>query len=111
MEPSQDEKVNSSLYPEFYMPELKALENTFTAGNSSDFNDAYNKIEKRIQIVYESFNTTYTKTLGEPAQKIEGLKSAIKEIQTIINTKYSVPPKYIENLQDIAKSLSTINNQ
>jgi len=31
LDPSQDEKVNSSLYEEFYSPELKAVENAFIA--------------------------------------------------------------------------------
>jgi len=108
LDPSEDEKVNSSLYLDFYSSELKELENSFTVGNQETFDNAYTKIERRIQTVYQSFDTVYNKTSGEPAKKIEALQSAIKNIQTIISNNYSVPPKYIENLQSINKALSSI---
>ncbi|MEI6672451.1 MAG: hypothetical protein WCL02_03730 [bacterium] len=111
LDPSEDEKVNSSLYEEFYTPELKDLEKNFIAGNDKEFDIAYTKLEKRIQTIYKSFETTYNKAAGDPIQKIEGLKSAINKIQDIIKNKYSVPPKYNENLQNIIKSLSTIVSQ
>jgi phage repressor protein C with HTH and peptisase S24 domain len=62
LDPSQDEKVNSSLYPEFYSPELKEVESAFVAGDYKAFDIAYAKIERRIQTVYQSFGMTYTKT-------------------------------------------------
>jgi hypothetical protein len=61
LDPAKDEKVNSSLYPDFYTPELKDLENSFTAGNQETFDTIYAKIEKRIQTVYQSFDTAYDK--------------------------------------------------
>ncbi|MFA6256305.1 MAG: hypothetical protein WC606_03910 [Candidatus Absconditabacterales bacterium] len=111
LDPVQDEKVNASLYPEFYTPELKELESAFIEGNEGSFNDTYAKLEKRIQTIYQAFDIKYTKTSGEPTQKISGLKSAINNIQATITSTYSVPPKYIENLQSIAKSLNTIINK
>lgn len=111
LDPSEDERVNSSLYPDFYISELKELENSFTIGNQETFDNAYTKIEKRIQTVYQSFDTSYNKTSWEPTKKIESLQAAIKNIQTIINNNYSVPPKYIENLQSIHKALSNIVNK
>jgi hypothetical protein len=75
------------------------------------FDSAYTKIEKRIQTIYQSFDTPYNKTGWEPAKKIESLQVAIKNIQTIISNNYSVPPKYMENLQDINKALSNIINK
>ncbi|MEI8009370.1 MAG: hypothetical protein WCI00_08695 [bacterium] len=74
LDPSQDEKVNTSLYIDFYTPELKELENTFIAGNDETFNIAYAKIEKRIETVYQVFNIAYNKTSGDPVQKMKELK-------------------------------------
>jgi len=111
LETSQEEKVNSSLYADFYTPELKEIENAFMAGNNDVFDSTYAKLEKRIQTVYQSFDTTYNKTAWDPVEKIHGLETAINKIETIITTKYSVPPRYIENLQNITKSLNSILNK
>jgi hypothetical protein len=62
LDPNEDERVNSSLYPDFYTSELKELENSFTLGNQEMFDSAYTKIEKRIQTIYQSFDTPYNKT-------------------------------------------------
>ena len=61
LEPNQDEKVNTSLFEEFYTPELKERENAFIAGDTQAFDSAYAKIERRIQTVYQSFSKVYTK--------------------------------------------------
>lgn len=111
LDPSEDEKVNSSLYSDFYMSELKEIESNFIEGNDKEFDIAYNKLERRIQTIYKSFDTTYNKSEGTPIQKIEGIKSSITKIQWVITTKYSVPPKYNENLQNIIKWLNSILNK
>lgn len=111
LETSQEEKVNSSLYTDFYTPELKEIESAFIRGNKEEFDGAYAKLEKRIQTIYQSFDTSYNKTAGDPVEKIYALETAIGKIQTIINTKYSVPPRYIENLQNITKTLNNILNK
>lgn len=108
LDPSQDEKVNSSLYEEFYSPELKAVENAFIAWNAEGFESAYAKIERRIQTVYQSFGMTYTKIWGEPSEKVQWLRTAIRAIKDKITADYNVPPTYIENLQTIEKSLNSI---
>ncbi len=111
LDPIQYEKVSSLLYEGAYNPELKELEITFTAGDNEGFANAYNKIERRIQSIYQSFDLSYSKQSWDPAQKVEELKSAIKSIQDKINDRYSLPPKYIENFQSIEKSLTHIITQ
>ncbi len=111
LDPSQDEQVSSSLYAEFYTPELKGIESAFIAGNSEDFNTTYNTLEKRIQTVYQGFDTEYTKQAGDPTQKIERLRTAIKTIEDKISNTYNVPPKYIESLQSIEITLKNISAQ
>jgi len=107
LDPNQDEKVNSSLYPEFYTSELKYIENTFVAGDDN-FNSAYTKLEKRIQTIYQSFDINYTKQSWTPSEILEGLKSAITTLKNKISAEYNVPPKYNENLKSIANSISNI---
>lgn len=111
LDPSQDEKVNASLYPEFYIPELKALESAFLAGNEETLNSTYSKIERRIQTVYTSFGMSYNKEVGDIITKIKGLQASIRSIKEKITDEYNIPPKYIENLQAIDKSLSNILTQ
>ena len=111
LDPAQDEKINASLYPEFYIPELKEIENAFTEGSEEGFNIAYGKLERRIQTICQWFNITYNKTLGTEKQKVEWLKTAIKNIEDKIANNYNTPPKYIENLISIEKSLTVIINK
>ena len=111
LDPNQDEKVNSSLYVDFYTPELKELENTFIAGNEEAFNNAYTKLEKRIQTVYQIFDIAYNKTSGDPSQKMKELKWDINTLETTITTTYSLPPKYSESLQNIMKAIDNTLNQ
>ncbi|MFA7298590.1 MAG: hypothetical protein WC010_03000 [Candidatus Absconditabacterales bacterium] len=111
LDPIQDEKVNSSLYVDFYTPELKALESAFLAGDDEEFNSNFVKIEGRIQTVYQSFGMLYSKILGTPNEKIKALESAIISLKEKITNNYKVPPKYIENLQSIEKTLSNILSQ
>ena len=111
LDPSQDEKVNSSLYVDFYTPELKELENTFIAGNEETFTTAYAKLEKRIQTVYQVFNIAYNKTSGDPVQKMKELKWNINTLETTITTTYSLPPKYSESLENMAKGIDNTINQ
>jgi len=108
LDPSQDEKVSSSLYEWFYTPELKELEKAFIEGNESTFTLAYAKIEKRIQSVYQNFGSTYNKISGEPATKLQNLKAAIQELQEKITKEYNVPPKYNQNLSTIGNTISNI---
>ncbi len=108
LDPSQDEKINASLYSEFYAPELKDIENAFIGGNEALFNVAFDKIEKRVQSVYQGFDMTYNKQSGSPIQKLGGLQTAIKTLKEKINNNYDVPPKYLENLQSIGKTLANI---
>jgi hypothetical protein len=61
LDPIQYEKVSSLLYEGAYNPELKELEITFTAGDNEGFANAYNKIERRIQSIYQSFDLSYSK--------------------------------------------------
>ncbi len=107
LEPAQEEKINSNLYEWFYAPELKALEEAFTNGEEKVFDSAFTKIEKRIQSIYQSLNSNYTKVSGEPTQKLTALKSAITTLVDKINSQYNLPPKHISNLQSIAKSLTS----
>ena len=111
LDPSQDEKVNTSLYIDFYTPELKEIENTFIGGNEETFNIAYAKIEKRIETVYQVFNIAYNKTAGDPVQKMKELKWDINTLETSINNTYSLPPKYSESLQNIVKAINNTLNQ
>ncbi len=108
LDPVEDEKVNASLYGAFYTPELKAVDNSFLAGNEEEFNSDFAKIEKRIQTVYQSFDISYSKESWDPVEKIKGLVMSIKTLTEKITKEYNVPPKYIENLQAINKSLNTI---
>lgn len=108
LDPEQDEKINSSLYSEFYTPELQDIEAAFIAGNEKDFTVAYVKLEKRIQTVYQNFDIEFTKQSWDPTQKLEGLKLAITNLQDKITIQYNVPPKYNENLQSIEKYIKTI---
>jgi len=108
LDPSEDEKVNANLYTQFYIPELEELEASFIAGNNESFDIAYAKLEKRINNIYQIFTMIYTATSGEPLKKMEGLNSAINILQTNINNKYSIPPKYIENLQSIENIIKNI---
>lgn len=71
LDPSQDEKANTSLYKDFYSPEFKDLENAFKEGNLDSFTQAYSKVEKRIQLLYQAFDITHTRTLGEPIEKVQ----------------------------------------
>jgi len=111
LDPSQDEKISSSLYSEFYTSELKDIEAAFIAGNEQVFTTAYNKIEKRIQTVYQGFGIEYTRQSGDPKQKLEGLQSAITNLQNKITIQYNVPPKYSDSLQSIQKLLKNIISQ
>jgi hypothetical protein len=111
LDPSEDEKVNANLYAQFYIAELEELEASFIAGNNKSFDIAYAKLEKRINNIYQIFTIIYTTTSGEPLKKMEGLNSAINILQTNINNKYSVPPKYIESLQSIENTIKNIINK
>jgi hypothetical protein len=51
---------------------------------------------------------TYTKTWGEPTDRIKALRTSIRTIKEKITTDYNIPPTYIENLQTIEKSLNNI---
>lgn len=111
LDPNQYEKITSNLYEWAYTPELEELEKTFLEGNEDAFNNAYIKIEGRIQTIYQIFTISYIKQSGDPTQRIEGLKSAIKNIQEKMTSKWNIPPKYIENMQSIIKTLTTISLQ
>lgn len=111
LDPNEDEKVNSSLYTEFYSPELKEIEKAFIEGDKEFFNTSFAKIENRIKTVYQSFEMIYNKSTGEPQQKIEWLQSAIKNLENTITNDYNTPPKYIQNLKSINEMLNTISKQ
>ncbi|HMS91437.1 MAG TPA: hypothetical protein PKC87_04410, partial [Candidatus Absconditabacterales bacterium] len=111
LDSNQYEKITSSLYEGAYSIELKELEKTFIEGNEDGFNNAYRKIETRIQTIYQIFNNSYTRQSGSPLQRIEGLQSATKNIQETIINKWNIPPKYIENIEFIIKTLNNIGNQ
>ena len=106
VDPSQDEKVSASLSEGAYISELKVLESAFLEGNDKAFEIIYTKIENRIQTIYQSFGMIFTKTEGDPATKIQWLKTAIKTMRDNITIEYNIPPTYIENLQSIEKSLT-----
>lgn len=108
LELNQYEKISSILYEGSYSPELKNLEGAFVWGNDEAFDIAYAKIEKRVQTIYQSFDATYSRQEWNLVQKLEGLKTAIEKIKNKITDKYNVPPKYIENFQNIEKTLDNI---
>ncbi len=108
LDPKQDEKVNISLYQAEYIAEIKVLEQAFIEGNESAFATIYAKVEKRIQTIYQSFWVTFNRSEGDPAIMLKWLRDNTKKIKDIINTEYNIPPEYIENLQSIEKSLSSI---
>ncbi len=111
LDSNQYEKITSSLYEWAYSIELKELEKTFIEGNEDGFNNAYRKIETRIQTIYQIFNNSYTRQSWSPLQRIEWLQSATKNIQETIINKWNIPPKYIENIEFIIKTLNNIGNQ
>ena len=108
LDPAQDEKVNNSLYEPAYVSELKVLESAFLEGNDTAFATIYTKVERRIQTIYQSFGMTFTKMTGDPIAQIQWLKTAINTLKDNISGEYNVPPKYIENLENIEKSLTNI---
>ncbi len=108
LDPEYDEQVNSSLSIEGITQEFKTIEEGFVAGDVKIFETAFSKLEKRILTVYQSFSTDYTKTAGDPTQRMKTLQWSITTIQNTITTSYSVPPKYIDNLQYISKSITEI---
>ena len=72
------------------------------------FDSAYIKLEKRIQTIYQIFGLSYSRQAGDTDARITNLKTAIASLEKNITNEYNIPPKYIENLQSIEKSLSTI---
>ena len=111
LDPVQDEKISTNLSIGAYVSELNVLEDAFTEGNDSAFNTVYTKIERRIQAIYQSFGMSFTKTAGDPTTKMQWLKAAVKTLRDKINAEYNVPPTYLQNLQDIEKSLTNIINK
>ncbi len=108
LDPAQDEKVNNSLYEAAYISELKVLESAFLEGNETAFATVYSKVERRIQTIYQSFGMAFTKMTGDPITQMQWLKNAIHTLRNNISGEYNVPPKYIENLKNIEKSLTNI---
>lgn len=108
LEPEQDEKVRSILYEWAYTPELDAIGEAFTMADDKTFDSAYIKLEKRIQTIYQIFGLSYSRQAGDTDARITNLKTAIASLEKNITNEYNIPPKYIENLQSIEKSLSTI---
>ncbi|MEI7558044.1 MAG: hypothetical protein WCJ45_04390 [bacterium] len=74
MDPEYDEQVNSSLSIEGITQEFKTIEEGFVAGDVKIFETAFSKLEKRILTVYQSFSTDYTKTAGDPTQRMKTLQ-------------------------------------
>jgi len=108
---SQDKELNSTLFSDFYLSEIKEIQNAFLNGDTTTFLNTYTKLEKRIQNVYNICNINYPKQSGEPKEKINWLMVNIKKIQEIIENEYNIPPQYSKNLQDIYKHLQEILNQ
>lgn len=108
LEPEQDKILNNSLYPDFYTSELEAITITYEEGNNEAFTSTYQKLEKRIQNIYQTIGLAYNKNSGEAKTKIEGLISDIKKLRETFTSQYNIPPTYDENLEYIEKSLTNI---
>jgi hypothetical protein len=67
---SQDKELNSTLFSDFYLSEIKEIQNAFLNGDTTTFLNTYTKLEKRIQNVYNICNINYPKQSGEPKEKI-----------------------------------------
>ncbi len=111
LNPEEDDQVNASLYQNSYTPELKEINERYVAGDEEGFTAAFAKIEKRIQTVSKSFGVTYERAWGEPSARLEEVNSSIKKLIAIMDEKYTVPPKYVDNLQNISKSLMNTLHQ
>lgn len=108
LDPAQDEKISANLRESLYMSDLKEIEAAFVAGKEDAFTTAFNMLEKRIENVYQAFGMEYAKPAGDPAQKLQGLKSAIIAIQEKAGDMYNIPPTYLDSLQAIQKDIATI---
>lgn len=108
LNPEQDEKINSNLKEGLYANNFANIEKAFIMGENDNFMDDFNILENRIKSIYQGFDIVYGKQVGDPIQKLQGLKNAVINLRGKVSVEYNVPPIYMETLEMIEKSLANI---
>lgn len=108
LNPEQDEKINSNLKEGLYANNFANIEKAFIMGENDNFMDDFNILENRIKSIYQGFDIVYGKQVGDPIQKLQGLKNAVINLRGKISVEYNVPPIYMETLEMIEKWLANI---
>jgi len=97
--PEQTKILENKFTPKFVQEDLKELSVSYLWGDTL-FGTALASIENRIKQVASTFKITYQSPTGSEKERLISLATKLTEIKWAIDTKFFVPPKYLQNLQN-----------
>lgn len=100
----KNNQLYSLLQKDFLIKDLKSLFVYAAQEADKEYNIAYNNIEHRIKQLCEVFDVKCSSSRGN----LSTLKANISTAQTQIQENYLIPPKYIENLEELKKGLDLV---
>jgi len=107
--PTQNNKLSTTLNKSFLASDFTTLVWNYLNGNQSATDISLWNIERKIDQLYQSFDLTYTYTVGSYINKTTNIKWQISNLVSILNNDYLVPPRYIDNLNTISRGLTLLD--
>jgi len=108
--PEQTKVLENKFTPKFVQEDLQEISVKYLWGDTS-FGSALASLESRIKQVASTFKITYQSPTGSEKEKLISLAAKLTEIKWAIDTKFFVPPKYLQNIQNTQTWIKYLSSQ
>ncbi|MEI6425733.1 MAG: hypothetical protein WCO66_00090 [Candidatus Absconditabacteria bacterium] len=93
----QIDVIKNKFNAQFVQSDLQEISIAYLGGEAS-FGAALASLESRIRQVADIFKLSYQSPKGSEKEKLSSLASKLGELKSSIDAKFSMPPKYLQNI-------------
>ena len=97
--PEQTNILENKFTPKFVQEDLQEVSIAYFWGEAS-FGASLASLESRIKQVATTFKITYQLSQGSEKERLIYISNKLAELKSSIDTKYFVPPKYLQHIQN-----------
>jgi len=102
---TQNDKLSTTLSKSFLSNDFTTLIWNYLDWNQSATDISLWNIDRKIDQIYKLFDLKYQYSAGSYTDKAINIKTQITKLVTILKNDYLVPPRYIDNLNNISNWL------
>ena len=108
--PEQTQLLENKFYPKFIQDNLQEVSIAYLWWDAS-FSTVLSNLESRIKQVADTFKISYKSPTGSEKEKLTSLATKLSELKSTIDTKFFVPPKYLDNIQKTQTWIKYLSSQ